>query len=84
MIVRIERLPYSGEECLYDLSDGSLSMDPVGVLKDGRKVYSAEALLCDLECFEPGESIKIIVTGFDFKDFLDDLECPDTVPERGC
>ena len=81
MIVRIEHLPCSGEECLYDLSDGSLSTDPIGVLKDGRKVYSAEALLCDLGEYEPGQTVTLIMTGFDWEDFIND-DCPDTVPER--
>ena len=75
MIVRIERLPYTYEERLYDLSDGSLLIDePIGRLKDGRDVYSAEALLTDIEMWEPGQIVSIIVTGFTHRDFVDEVE----------
>lgn len=74
MIVRIERLPYTYEERLYDLSDGSLVTDePIGRLKNGRDVYSAEALLSDLGMWEPGQIVSIIVTGFTYRDFVDEV-----------
>ena len=81
MIVRIERLPGILEERLYDLCDGSLETDdPVGQIED-RDVYSAEALLCDLERYDAGETAHIIITGFD-SDAVDHMEIPDTLPGR--
>ena len=63
MIVRIERLAIGGMERLYDLSDGSLSMEPIGKIGD-RDVYSAEMLLCDIGEYNPGNSVPLIITGF--------------------
>ena len=68
MIVRIPHLPSTGKERLYDLSDGSLSMDPVGVIQGCREVFSAEMLLCDLGEYDTGMEVKIVITGYDEKD----------------
>ena len=60
MIVRM-----GAKGTLYDLSDGSLSLDPIGVLiPTGDEIYSAEALLEDLGELDPGFSITVTVTGF--------------------
>ena len=74
MIVRIECLPSIQSERLYDLCDGSLSTEPVGMIQGDRPLYSAEALLCDIGEYDIGNEIRIIVTGFTD----DDIEYPES------
>lgn len=57
MILRLMEL-----DTLYDLSDGSLSTEPIGRLDSGEYVYSAEALLNDLGCFDPNRVVNIFIT----------------------
>ena len=64
MIVRM-----GAKGTLYDLSDGSLSLDPVGILiPTEEEIYSAEALLEDIGELDPGFSITVTVTGFTDED----------------
>ena len=50
---------------LYDLCDGSLSMEPIGIIGvTGEEVFSAEHLLNDLSELSVGWRITVIVTGF--------------------
>lgn len=54
---------------LYDLSDGSLSDEPIGVIEGtGEEIYSAEQLLNDLGDYDVGWRITIIITGFTDED----------------
>ena len=54
---------------LYDLSDGSLSMDPIGTIKTtGEDVYSAEQLHNDLGGYDVGWRLMVIITGFTDED----------------
>lgn len=63
----IVRLGENGH--LYDLSDGSLSMDPIGVIKTtDEEVYSAEQLLNDICELNIGFRVTLIVTGFTYED----------------
>lgn len=63
----IVRLGFQGH--LYDLSDGSLSDEPIGVIETtGEEVYSAEQLLTDLGDLGVGFTIEVIVTGFTDED----------------
>ena len=50
---------------LYDLSDGSLSTDPIGVIEaTDEEIYSAEQLLNDIGELDIGWRVTLIVTGF--------------------
>lgn len=82
MIVRIPHLSSIGGERLYDLSDGSLSMDPIGVIEGRREVFSAEMLLCDLSEYGTGMEVRIVITGYDENDIEHPGPEPDTVPAK--
>lgn len=54
---------------LFDLSDGSLSDEPIAIIEStGEEVYSAEQLLVELEGYDPGWRITLIITGFTDED----------------
>ena len=63
MIVRM------GGKRLYDLSDGSLSLEPIGFISHtSEEVFSAEQLLNDLGEYDAGDTVLILVTGFTDED----------------
>lgn len=51
----------SGVKGLFDLSNGSLETDMIGRYDGIVEIYSAEALLCELECMENAEITRLWV-----------------------
>ena len=72
MIIRLVK-PFPEDpndpEILFDLSNGELHTECIGVIK-GHRVYSAEALLCELEGYSVGDLVNLKVTPYS----TDDIE----------